>query len=68
MLGLCENFCIVLWNIELFLITFQFFITEFRLFCFDLFNPLIVDHDRYKIRFREITIILSIFFGTHCVR
>ena len=65
MLGTGQDLCIILRNLELLLVTDQFLRSQFRLTIFHSLDPLITDPYRHQIRVREITVILSILFGTH---
>ena len=67
MSGLCKDSGIIFRKAEFLLVAGCFFLAELRQLFPDLLNPLIRNMDRRKIRVREVTVILGILFGTHCM-
>ena len=57
LLCLCQDLCIILRNPEFFLISFDFFLPEFRLSFPHPLDPGVINKDRRQIRLRKIPVI-----------
>ena len=67
-LSACQDFDIIVRQIKFFFVALHLLRSEFRFFCFDLCKPFIRNNDWCQVRIREVTVILCIFFASHCIR